>query len=53
MELAQRFDITIRNANRILINLVKGGVAVPVYTLSSHSRGRPVQVYALDFGIPI
>ena len=52
-ELAQRFDITIRNANRILINLVKGGVAVPVYTLSSHSRGRPVQVYALDFGIPI
>lgn len=52
-ELAQRFDITIRNANRILLNLVKGGVAVPVYTLSSHSRGRPVQVYALDFGIPI
>lgn len=52
-ELAQRFDITIRNANRILINLVKGGVAVPVYTLSSHSRGRPVQVYALDFSIPV
>lgn len=50
-ELAQRFDITIRNANRILINLVKGGVAVPVYTLSSHSRGRPVQVYALDFSV--
>ena len=50
-ELAQRFDITVRNANRILINLVKGGVAVPVYTLSSHSRGRPVQVYALDFSI--
>ena len=52
-ELAQRFDITIRNANRILINLVKGGVAVPVYTLSSHSRGRPVQVYTLDFSVPI
>lgn len=51
LELAQRFDITVRNANRILINLVKGGVAVPVYTLSSHSRGRPVQVYALDFSI--
>ena len=50
-ELAQRFDITVRNANRILINLVKGGVAVPVYTLSSHSRGRPVQVYALNFSI--
>ena len=48
-ELAQRFDITIRNANRILTNLCRGGVAKPVYTQASHSRGRPVQVYELNF----
>lgn len=50
-ELAQHFDITIRNANRILTNLCKGGVAAPVYTQTSHSRGRPVQVYHIDFDI--
>lgn len=50
-ELAQRFDISIRNANRILTNLCKGGVATPVYTQISHSRGRPTQVYYIDFSI--
>ncbi len=50
-ELAQRLDTTIRNANRIMLNLCKGNVARPVYTQTSHSRGRPIQVYALDFGI--
>ena len=50
-ELAQRFDITVRNANRILTNLCKGGVATPVYTQASHSRGRPVQVYNINFDI--
>ena len=50
-ELAQRFDITIRNANRILTNLCKGGVATPIYTRTSHSRGRPVQVYGLNFEV--
>ena len=50
-ELAQRFNITIRNANRILTNLCKGGVATPVYTQTSHSRGRPVQVYNINFDI--
>lgn len=49
-DLASRLDTTIRNANRIMQNLCKGGVAVPVYTQVSHSRGRPVQVYSLDFG---
>lgn len=48
-ELAQRFDITVRNANRILTNLCRGGVATPIYTQTSHSRGRPVQVYTLNF----
>ena len=50
-ELAQRFSITIRNANRILTNLCRGGVATPVYTQTSHSRGRPVQVYNINFDI--
>lgn len=48
-ELAVRLDTTIRNANRIMQNLCKGGIAAPVYTQASHSRGRPVQVYTLDF----
>ena len=50
-ELAQRFGITIRNANRILTNLCKGGVATQVYTQASHSRGRPIQVYHINFHI--
>ena len=50
-ELAQRFGITIRNANRILTNLCKGGVATQVYTQTSHSRGRPIQVYHINFNI--
>lgn len=49
-ELANRLHTTLRNANRIMLNLCKGSVARPVYTQTSHSRGRPVQVYALDFG---
>ena len=50
-ELAQRFGITIRNANRILTNLCNGGVATAVYTQTSHTRGRPVQVYTINFDI--
>lgn len=48
LELASRLDTTIRNANRIMLNLCKGGVATPVYTQPTHSRGRPIQVYRLD-----
>ena len=48
-ELAKRLGITIRNANRILSNLRSGGVAVPIYTQTTNSRGRPVQVYSLNF----
>lgn len=47
-ELAQRLDTTVRNANRIMLRLCRGGAARPVYTQTSHSRGRPIQVYALD-----
>lgn len=50
-DLAQQLDSTVRNANRIIRNLCRGGVAKPVYSQTSHSRGRPVQVYALDFGV--
>ena len=49
-ELALRLNTTIRNANRIMQNLCRGGVASPVYTQPTHSRGRPIQVYRLDFG---
>ena len=50
-ELALRLNTTIRNANRIMQNLCRGGVASPVYTQPTHSRGRPIQVYSLDFSI--
>ena len=49
-ELAQHMDTTVRNANRIMQNLCRGGAAKPVYTQTSHSRGRPIRVYALNFG---
>lgn len=49
-ELAQRLGTTVRNADRIILNLCRGGAAKPVYTHSGHSRGRPIRVYALDFG---
>ena len=49
-EIAQKMNTTIRNANRIMLNLCRGEVAKPVYTQTTHSRGRPIQVYALDFG---
>lgn len=49
-ELALKLNTTVRNANRILQNLCRGNVAKPVYAQTSHSRGRPVQVYSLDFG---
>ena len=48
LELASRLDTTVRNANRIMLNLCKGGMATPVYTQPTHSRGRPIQVYRLD-----
>ena len=48
-DLAGKLDTTIRNANRIMLNLCKGNIAKPVYTQSTHSRGRPIQVYALNF----
>lgn len=48
-DLAERLGVTVRNANRILNNLEKGGAAVIVYTQSVTSKGRPVKVYELNF----
>ena len=48
-ELSQRFDVTIRNANRILSNLEKGGCARIIYSQTSSTKGRPVKVYELNF----
>ena len=50
-ELAESLNTSVRNANRIMQSLLKGGFALPVYTQTSHSRGRPVQVYALNLQI--
>lgn len=48
-ELAARFGVTVRNANRILSGLEKGGYAKIIYSQTSSSKGRPVKVYELDF----
>ena len=48
-EMARKLNTTVRNANRIMQNLCRGNVARPVYTQTTHSRGRPIQVYVLDF----
>ncbi|MED9948077.1 MAG: winged helix-turn-helix transcriptional regulator, partial [Peptacetobacter hiranonis] len=49
VDLAERLGVTVRNANRILGNLEKGGVAEVVYTESVATKGRPVKVYELKF----
>ncbi len=48
-DLASRFGVTIRNANRILQNLEKGKCARIAYTKTTNSKGRPVKVYELNF----
>ncbi len=46
-DLAERMGVTVRNANRILSSLEKGGAASVAYTQSPTSKGRPVKVYEL------
>ena len=48
-ELSKSLNTTLRNANRIMNNLQNAGFAVPAFTQISHSRGRPVRVYAVNF----
>ena len=52
-ELAESLNTTVRNASRIMQNLIQGGFAVPVFTQASHSRGRPVQVYSINLNISL
>lgn len=51
-ELASRFGVTVRNANRILLNLENGNFAKLAYTQTSNSKGRPAKVYELNFKLP-
>lgn len=45
--LSEHLGVTVRNANRIIQNLEKGGAAVFSHTQSSSTKGRPVKVYEL------
>lgn len=47
-DLADHLGVTIRNANRILNRLQKGGFATIAYTQSTATKGRPVKVYQLS-----
>ncbi len=48
-ELSSRFGVTVRNANRILLNLENGNCARIAYTQTTNSKGRPTKVYELQF----
>ena len=48
-DLSEHLGVTLRNANRILNQLEKGGAATMIYSHSSTSKGRPVKVYELHF----
>ena len=50
-ELAGSMKTTLRNANRIMNNLQSAGFAVPVYTQVTHSRGRPIRVFTINFPV--
>ena len=50
-ELAGSMKTTLRNANRIMNNLQSAGFAVPVYTQVTHSRGRPIRVFMINFPV--
>lgn len=45
--LSEHLGVTVRNANRIIQNLEKGGAIVFSHTQSSATKGRPVKVYEL------
>ena len=50
-ELASRLGGTIRNANRILHNMEKGGVARIAYARTTNTKGRPTKVYELHLDL--
>ena len=50
-ELASRLGGTIRNANRILHNMEKGGVARIAYARTTNTKGHPTKVYELHLDL--
>ena len=50
-DLSSHLKSTVRNANRILKNLEKGGYAKITCTQTSNIKGRPTKVYELNFHI--
>ncbi|WP_426350818.1 hypothetical protein ACPWSR_06160 [Alloiococcus sp. CFN-8] len=46
-DLAAKLNATVRNANRILSNLERGGYAVVLYNKASSSKGRPTKIYKI------
>ena len=50
-DLSSHLKSTVRNANRILKNLEKGGYAKITCTQTSNVKGRPTKVYELNFHI--
>lgn len=50
-DLSYHLQSTVRNANRILKNLEKGGYAKITCTQTTNTKGRPTKVYELNFNI--
>lgn len=50
-DLSFHLQSTVRNANRILKNLEKGGYAKITCTQTKNAKGRPTKVYELNFNI--
>lgn len=48
-DIATKLNVTTRNANRILNNLEKNGLAQILYNKSNTSKGRPVKIYKILF----
>lgn len=50
-DISTKLGVTVRNANRILNNLEKSGLATILYNKSSNSKGRPTKVYKILFSL--
>lgn len=50
-DLSSYLQSSVRNANRILKNLEKGGYAKITCTQTTNTKGRPIKVYELNFNI--
>lgn len=50
-DISNKLNVTTRNANRILNNLEKSGLAQIIYNKANNSKGRPVKIYKILFSI--